>query len=357
MATSKDGAQPKRARTRRRTRLADIARIVGVSEATVSRSLRDDPQISEPTRRLVREVAADLEYVPNLAARSLASQSSRTLGLLVPDVTDPMHGLVVVGFETIASARGYTVIVMNGARDPDREERGIREFRAHQADGVAFCGTITEPTIAASAVRPGAAVFIGPEGVPRHHERRIPAAGALTADDAQGIRALVIHLHDTGHRLLSYVGASGFASDRIRQQAVASTIEELGHEPRLRVFGPAQTWDDYRRIVEQVHRERPEALVCYDDRVALTLMSALRERGIRVPHDVAVTGFDDIPFARLSNPMLTTVAQPAEMLGQRAAGMLLDTIESGELPASETMAVQLVVRESSTEEALVKFMP
>lgn len=295
MATSREGAKPAGPRGRRRTRLADIARIVGVSEATVSRSLRDDSQISQATRRLVHDVASDLEYVPNRAARSLASQASRTLGLLVPDVTDPMHGLVVTGFEAVAAELGYTVIVMSGARDQEREARGIREFRAHAADGVAFCGTITEPTAAASAVRPGPAVFIGPEGTPGQSGRNAPSAGCLTADDAQGIRDLVTHLDQTGRRVLSYVGGSGIASDRIRRRAVASTLEELGRVPRLREYGPARSWEDYQRIVKLVQREQPEALICYDDRAALTLIAALRERGIRVPADVAVTGFDDIP--------------------------------------------------------------
>lgn len=333
---------------RRRARLADIARILGVSEATVSRALRDDPQISQRTRDLVREVADDLQYVPNLAARSLASRTSRTLGLMIPDVTDPMHGLVVSGFEAVAAEQGYTVIVLNGLRDPERETRGMRELRARQADGVAFCATITDPATAIAATRPGPAVFISPEGASRQRDRSLLAAGCLTTDDEKGMRDLVTHLHATGRTVLSYVGGSGIASDRIRRQAIASTLERLGHEPRLREYAPSRTWEDFTRIVELVERERPEALVCYDDRAALNLMAALRERGVRVPDDVAVTGFDDIPFARIANPTLTTVAQPAVEQGGTAASMLLAAIESGELPMSVTLPVRLVVRESST---------
>lgn len=319
---------------------------MGVSEATVSRALRDDPQISERMRAHINEVARDLEYVPNLAARSLASRTSRTLGLMVPDVSDPMHGLVVAGFEAVAAERDHTVIVLNGSRDPEREARGIRAFRAHQADGVAFFGTTTDPATASAALRPGRVVFIGPEAH-RHRRPSQLATGCLTTDDAHGIRELVTHLHETGRTVLSYVGGSGIASDRIRREAVASALEGLGLEPRLREYAPSQTWADFERIVELVERERPEALVCYDDRAALMLMSALRERGIRVPDDVAVTGFDDIPFARIANPRLTTVAQPAEALGARAATMLFDAIGSGEMPASAVLPVELIVRESS----------
>jgi len=334
---------------RNRAKISDIARIVGVSEATVSRALRDDPQISEPTRIRAKQVAADLQYVPNLSARRLANKSSRTLGLMIPDVTDPMHAGVVTAFEAAAVERGYSVMVLNGSRDPQREARGIREFQAHQADGVAFCGTISDLAQSAAAVRPGPAVFIGPEGTEQRSSRHFDiGGGCLFTDDEGGIVDLVTHLYATRRTRLSYVAGPPISSDRIRRESIAVAIERLGFEPRVRAYAHATSWAEYLRIVELVERERPEALVCYDDQVALTLMSALRERGIRVPEDVAVTGFDDIPFARIAHPRLTTVAQPTEAMGARAAMMLLEAIETGTMPRSETMAVELVVRESST---------
>lgn len=330
---------------RRRTTLADIARLVGVSEATVSRALRDDPQISEQTRQRAQQVANDLEYVPNVAARNLASRQSRTLGLMVPDVTDPMHAGVVSGFESVASSQGYTVIVLNSQRDPHREARAMRELRAHQAAGVAFCGLVTDTGVALAAVRPSPAVFVGPEGL---RSPSIPTTtGHVLAAEADGMRQLVHHLADTGRQRISYLAGPPMASDKVRRGAITETLESLGLEPRLREFPAATDWDGYGRIVELVARERPEALVCYDDRAALMLLSALREHGIRVPDDVAVTGFDDIPFARLANPQLTTVAQPIEAMGQRAARMLLDGIRTGRIPETEVFPVELMVREST----------
>lgn len=345
MGAEDPGSGPRRGPGRRRATLADIARIVGVSEATISRALRDDPQISLGTRRLAQQVANDLEYVPNLAARNLASRRSRTLGLVIPDMTDPMHGGVVTGFEQTAAERGYAVVVLNSFRDAGREVRAFRELRAHQADGVAFCGTVTDPAVAQAAVRPGHAVFIDPAG-PRPSVMPAGASFVIT-NETKGILDLVTHLHDTGRSRLSYVAGPPIASDRIRRDAIGRALERLGLEPRLRVYAPAETWDDHLRIVDLVAHERPEALVCYDDRAALTVMSALRERGLRVPADVAVTGFDDIPFARLANPRLTTVAQPVEEMGARAAAMLIEAIETGERQPSVTLPVELIVRESS----------
>lgn len=340
-----------RSAPRRRTTLADIARLVGVSEATVSRALRDDPQISERTRRLAQQAANDLEYVPNVAARNLASRQSRTLGLMVPDVTDPMHAGVVSGFEAVASGHGYTVIVLNSERDPHREARAIRELRAHQVAGVAFCGLMTDTGAALAAVRPSPAVFVGPEGM---RGASIPTTtGHVLAAESDGIGQLIRHLADTGRHRISYLAGPRMASDRLRRDSIVATLETLGFEPRLREFTEARSQGDYARIVALVARERPEALVCYDDRTALMLMSALREVGIRVPDDVAVTGFDDIPFARLANPRLTTVAQPIEAMGERAARMLLEAIRTGHVPDTEVFPVKLVIRESTGEGAVV----
>lgn len=322
---------------------------MGVSEATVSRALRDDPQISARTRRRAQQAANDLEYVPNIAARNLASRQSRTLGLVVPDVTDPMHAGVVSGFEAVASSHGYTVIVLNSQRDPHREARAIRELRAHQAAGVAFCGLVTDTGGALAGVRPSPAVFVGPEG--RHVSTLPTTSGHVLAAEADGIRRLVHHLAETGRQRLSYLAGPPIASDRVRRDSIASTLEELGLEPRLRAFPEAPDRDGYARIVDLVARERPEALVCYDDRTALHLMGALRERGIRVPDDVAVSGFDDIPFARLANPRLTTVAQPIEAMGERAARMLLEAIRTGRIPDTEVFPVDLMIRESTSTRA------
>jgi LacI family transcriptional regulator len=341
----RDIEQQEGGRARRRTTLADIARLVGVSEATVSRALRDDPQISLRTRRLAQQAANDLEYVPNVAARSLASRQSRTLGLMIPDVTDPMHAGVVSGFESIASSHGYTVIVLNSQRDPQRETRAIRELRAHQVAGVAFCGLVTDTGTALAAVRPSPAVFVGPEGL---RSATIPTtSGHVLAAEADGMRQLVNHLAETGRHRISYLAGPPMASDKVRRDSITKALESLGLEPRLREFPAPRDWEGYTRIVELVARERPEALVCYDDRAALMLMSALREHGLRVPDDVAVTGFDDIPFARLANPQLTTVAQPIDQMGEQAASMLLETIRTGQIPDTEMFPVELMVREST----------
>jgi DNA-binding LacI/PurR family transcriptional regulator len=334
---------------RRRATLRDIARAVGVSVATASRALRDDPRIGERTRTRVRLVAEELGYVPNHAARTLARSTSLTLGLMVPDVVDPMHGLVVTGFERVAADRGYAVIVVNGFRDPAREVRGAAAFRAYQVDAVALCGTVTGEGVTAE-LGPEPVILIGPEhdgDATRPSVAREHPCVTLRADDEGGIRQLASHLLATGRSRFVYLNGHPIRSNRVRREALARALDESGLPAHLEAWPSAGGWADYERLAKRVARERPDALVCYDDETALNLLAALRSRGIEVPRDVAVTGFDDIPFARIANPALTTVAQPNERLGEQAAGILMDWLASGEPGSSVTLSVELVVRESS----------
>jgi LacI family transcriptional regulator len=329
-----------------RPTLSDIAKVLGVSEATVSRALRGNLDISEPTRLRIKGVARDLGYVPNAAARSLARQASRTLGLLVPDVTDPVHGLIVAGFGRAADSRGYTVIVMDGSLDAARRSRSLRTLLEHQAQGVAFCSTPVSPKQTIAEIQPAHAVFLMPEG---GHQRSPDDAplGCIRADDEHGIRLLIEHLLETGRKRFSYVNGPDIASNRLRRGAVLKSLESFGVEPRIREYSTSLEQADLDNVARLVARERPDALMCYDDKMALHLLDALRRENLSVPDDVAVTGFDGIPFAAISNPRLTTVVQPAELLGEIAANALFDAIETGAPPPDLTLPVTLAIRGSS----------
>lgn len=329
-----------------RPTLVDIARVLNVSEATVSRALRGSPEVSEQTRALIHGVARELGYVPNAAARSLARQSSRTLGLLVPDVTDPVHALIVAGFGRAADSRGYTVLVMDGSGDAARRARSLRTLIEHQAQGIAFCSTPVSPQEVIAEISPSHAVFlladeVGPAAVDG------PPVGRIRADDEQGIRLLIEHLLESGSSRLSYVNGPDIPSNRLRRNAVLKTLEALDIEPRIREYQTSLDQADLENVARLVARERPDALICYDDKMALHLMDALRRENLLVPTDVAITGFDGIPFAAISNPRLTTIEQPAELLGEMAATALFDAIESGKAPQDVTVPVTLAIRSSS----------
>lgn len=332
----------------RRITLEDVAKVVGVSAATVSRALRDDARISARTRETVRRTAEQLRYVPNAAARSLVIRTTRTLGLMIPDMNDPSHGQVATAFEQEAVARGYSVIVANGFAQEDRERSGLRAFTTQRVDGIALLGSVLDQDEVLAAVAPDRVVFIGSEHLGLGGAKTDLPVGCLRADEASGVEAMVAHLMARGRRRIGYVNGPQVLSNITRRNATFHALAAGGIKGRQRLYyGGAEGWLNGAAVAARVAQDRPDAVICYDDKLALAVMDGLRGLGVRVPDDIAVVGFDDIPFAALANPRLTTVAQPSAEMGRRAVGMLLGALGSDRLPASEVHPVRLVVRESS----------
>ena len=330
-----------------RVTIEDVARAAGASVATVSRALRDQPEVSAQTRRRIIRTARRLGYVPNRAARSLVVRATQTLGLLIPDATDPIHGQVATGFEQESTAHGYTVILANGFDDPAQERPALMSFAMHRADGIAVMGSVLKQREVRAAVRPSPVVFVNGEHPSLAGYQADLATGCLRADDLEGIKAVVQHLLDSGCRRLAYAGGPGSASDLTRRDAVIQALAGA-KAARPRVFvSRSEAWESDGALAAAIARDRPEAVICYDDKLALHLLDALRAYGITVPRDMALVGFDDIPFARLANPRLTTVAQPSVEMGRLAAAMLLRAIHTGVMPQSVRLPVHLVVREST----------
>ena len=333
---------------RRRVLLKDVALRVNVSGSTASRALADDPRIGEATRMAVKAAAAELNYVPNAAARSLRARRTRTLGLLLPDLRDPVHGQVASAFEQEARLQGYGVLVVAGERDLGRERLGLRVFAEHGTDGVAVVSGVLSPRELRDRVDPDRLVLVWPDhrSLPRRDGPRI--AGVIQTDDASGVRAAVEHLIAGGCRRIAYVEGGVRASNAIRAETVAITLREHGiRDPMLTFSAPVDAWRMPGELAAQIAADLPEALVCYDDQLALGLMDALREHGVRIPEDMQIVGFDGIPFAAIANPRLTTVAVPSAEMGRAAATSLIRAIHDGALPEGTLLPVNVVVREST----------
>ncbi len=323
-------------------RLRDVAQLAGVSQPTVSRSLRNDPQISERTRALVRDIAEQLGYVPNAAASNLALGRSQTLGLMVPDVTDPVHGQIVSGFEDEATKRGYVLLVSNFRYDPAVEYRGLRTLISNQAAGIAIFGGVIDPALVRPRNRGTSIVFIGPENLSSLHHAPQPAT--VLADDAAGMSAAVVESIQLGYRRFAFVDGPGVASNVRRRTAAEQALEQAGAEP-LRTYKHAA--GDFTNVARRLLQDRRDLILCFDDQRALNLLSALYRLGVRVPDDVGVIGFDDIPFAAISNPPLSTVAVPYETMGQLACSMLMEELSSARPSDLVTLPVRLELRSTT----------
>ncbi len=325
-----------------------MARVAKVSRSTASRALVDDPRISEPTRAAVKHAATELGYVLNAAARSLRARRTRILGLMVANLSDPVHGEIAEAFEQEAWAGGYRVILSIGLRDPALERRALRTFAEQAADGVAMVSCVLAPSEARALVQPDRLIIVQPDHRRAQRYRGPLSPGVITTDDAQGVEAVVDHLVASGYRDIAYVGGGARASSTVRREAVARSLKRHGLRPRLdRFTSSSDSWRAPDALAALIATHLPEALICYEDVLALALMDALRKLGIRTPDDIGIVGFDGIPFSEFSNPRLTTVTTPLAELGRLSATALLEAIQTGWLPAPMVLPVELVVREST----------
>ena len=306
-----------------------MARRAGVSQSTVSLVLsgKGAGRISARTEALVRQAAADLGYRPNVAARALRTGTARTVGLVVTDVTHPFFGPVLRGAQAAAWRAGYAVALVDVANDPDRERASFEALRAGPADGFMFF-----------TVGP-------PEGSGEHVvaiEVQPPGMAYVRVDTDHGTELAVRHLIDLGHTRIGHLGSWLDAETfRRRIDAMAALLgDDVPYETAP--FDYQEACTAALRLLDA----SLTAIFCEDDVLAGGVYLAARERGLRIPEDLSVVGFDDLPFARVFDPPLTTVAIDPEALGAGAFEVLLDLIE-GRPAASRVLPVELVVRDST----------
>jgi LacI family transcriptional regulator len=333
---------------RRRVLLRDVAAAANVSNSTASRALSDDPRISLATRLTVQAAAAELRYVPNVAARSLRRRHTATLGLLIPNLSDPVHSLIASGFEEVASQAGFCVMMVAGEDEPARERVALKVFAEHGADAVAIVSSAISPREARERVDPARLLLVQPDHRTLPRKPGSATAGVILTDDESGVRAAVEHLVDCGYRRIAYIQGEEGPSNDLRQASVAATLRARGVRTGLRTIAAASdAWRAPGSLADAIRADLPDAIVCYDDKLALALMDALRQRDVRVPNDIAVVGFDGIAFTAISNPRLTTVSTPAAEMGRLAAMFLIRAIRDGTPPEGRVLTPELVVREST----------
>ncbi|HXF71117.1 MAG TPA: LacI family DNA-binding transcriptional regulator [Actinomycetota bacterium] len=328
--------------------LADVARFAAVSPATASRALRGDPRISERTRDLVQRTAAELGYVPDLRARALRRGSTEVIGLLVPTVTDPMHAQIMTGIHQEVADTEFNVLFATSLGRPELEAQALQVFARHRTAGIILVSNVLRPAEAMDLAGTDRVVFVLPDHISLAGYQQDPEVGVIRADDPSGVIAEVHHLIDQGAERLAFVSGQLLASHVTRRTAAEGAVAESHLRHPLTIYPSLGAgFDVPPRILGRIARDRPDGLICYDDFTALRLIHALKERGLRVPEDIAVCGFDDVPFARMAAPPLTTVRQPTEEMGREAVRMLLTCLETGSMPPSRVHPVRFIPRAST----------
>jgi LacI family transcriptional regulator len=332
-----------------RATIADVARAAGVHASTVSRALNPATRemVTEAVATRVAEAAARLGWRPSALAAGLRTRRSRTIGILVPDLVNPIFPPIVRAAETLLAAQGYATLVANTDNDPAREELLIDRMAAHLVDGL---------MLASAAEGTGAMALCARWGIPVVLiNRRLPgaAASAVTNDDWRGIGLAVAHLVALGHRRIAHLGGPAGVSTAIDRRdgflaALAGSGLDPGQEPVAAAAGYTREAgrEAMRRLLDG---PRFTAVVAANDMLCLGIYDVLQQAGVAVgAGGISVTGFNDMPFVDLIHPPLTTVRIQHATMGREAAATLLAELAAPETPHRDILlAPELVVRAST----------
>lgn len=337
---------------KKRVSIKDIARLAGVSSPTVSRALHGRGRVSDATRERITKLADEVGYTPSLVARGLVMQRSYCVGLIVPQFADPFQSEVAQGVEEEARQYHYSLFLASAGVDPARELEIARTFHGRQVDGIVVSASRAGNRYTELEQETGIPIVMLNSHVEDNNFH------SIRHDDYTGICHLVEYLIQRGYRRIAYVGNErGMRIAVERQRAWADTLQAAGLIPELAVNGPSgriyggiMAAEPLLERADQLWRQPPDAICCYNDTMAIGVLSVLRQHGLRVPDDVALTGFDDIDVAAVIDPPLTTWRQPRYKMGVEAMKILLSLMNPQENlthPQITKMQGELVVRRSA----------
>lgn len=325
--------------------LEDVARLAGVSTATVSRCLNTPDRVVESTRLKVAEAVRTLGYLPNFGARAMAAKRTNTIGAVIPTMENAIFARGIQAFQEALHDQGYTLLVASSSYSLDLEEEQIRALVARGADGLLLIGHDRLP---------GVREFLQRHDVPAlvawayDREGRLPSIGF---DNRAAMNALAREAIGLGHRRIGVISARTAANDRARQRltGIRDALREAGlDESGLSVVETTYGINEGAEAFERLMRAEspPTVVLCGNDVLAVGALRRARDLGISVPGDVSVTGFDDIDLAQVAVPGLTTVHVPHREMGRQAAQMLVQMVESGSPGESVELATAICTRDS-----------
>lgn len=333
--------------------IVDIARIAEVSPSTVSRALQDHPRISPERRAEIQRLAETLGYRPNQMARGLVTGRSHMLGAVVTDVTDPFVAEVLKGAAAAAREAGYGLLFAMSNRDPAQELAAAETLLDHDVDGLIVISSRV-PSRYADLAR-GGDRETGDQApvVLVNNELAGARIFSVRMDNAGGAAEAVAYLRQLGHRRIAFVaGPEGGRSNRERFAGYLQGIAAngLGPAAELIVSGGGLLEDGPRALTAltrpEIVTDRPTAVLCYNDLAAIGLLAAAARAGLRVPGELSVVGFDNIPLSAYATPPLTTVEQPTAALGRAAVESCLRALAGIPVP-DVVLQGRLIVRESA----------
>ena len=309
------------------TTIKDIAKQAGVAHSTVSRALHGSSLISFETAERIRKVAQEMGYQPSAAARSLKTNRSQVLGVIVSSIDDPFFSEILFGIEGCAQEGGYSLFIAASQHDPARERKIVQTMMEQRTEGVIICSSSFSAEEGRQLLKYGFPIVVV------NHQAAEDYHYSIYHDDVDGSQQITRHLIDLGHKKIAYLGNS--LSGRTTLDRLSGFQGEMGEAgleiPEAFVYhvaggGPIQGLAGIDYFLELAIR--PTAIVCFNDMMAIGVLKGCNQAGVIVPGDISVTGFDNISFSLYTNPPLTTLDQPKRSIGAEAARLLLDLLNS-----------------------------
>lgn len=326
----------------KRVTMRDVAARAGVSIATVSRVLNDFPAIGEETKQRVRAVCAELNYMPDFAARGLSGHATHMLGLIVPDVSNPYFSGMATAIGRAASENGYQVLLSNSLHAPERELEVIDSMLSQQVDGLLLSAYSPEQQLRRNElIRRLPCIYLGSN----HGE----GCSFVEVDNENGACQAAQYLLRLGHRDIVFLGGrQGSSTLAARLRGYYRMQRENGFTGQV-ITAPEETsglrqWS-YERALELFRSDRrPKAIIAYSDMIALKVLEAAEECGLRAPEDFSILGFDNIYYGAFPRIQLTSISQRKFWMGRLAVERLMEKIAGDDHTTEDVLPTELVIR-------------
>lgn len=334
--------------------IKDIARELGISPSTVSRALKDHPDISPETKKAVNELAEKLNYQPNVVALSLRSSKTNTIGVIIPEIVHFFFSTVISGIEDVAYSAGYNIIITQSNESLTREKSDLKALFNSRVDGMLM--SISRETIDFEHID-----NILSKGMPIVFFDRIydiPGSSKVIVDDLTGAKEATHHLIEQGCKRIAHLeGPPNLTISKQRLQGYMDALQEGGlkYDESLVVLCPQGSTEEGKLATEKLLNQKnpPDGIFASNDQAAIGAMQAIKQKGLRIPLDIAVIGFSNWSLSSMMEPPLSSVDQPGFEMGQEAARILIRNIESMAKkkvqtePEVKVLKTKLIVRESS----------
>jgi LacI family transcriptional regulator len=331
-----------------RASLPMVAQRAGVSLGTASNVLNRPHLVSEGTRERVLRAMDELDYVPNVGARQLRQGRSHLIGVLVLDISNPFWGEVVRGAEAVAADSGEVIIVCNAGESTVKEDNALRALTEHRVDGLLIAPVAADEDRLERLQRSGMQVVL------LDYPSSRPTLRSVAVDDIRGGALAAGHLLGLGHTHVAFLGSTTihWGADRrigVDRAFHAAGLDPAGHVRDVRTTALSSAEGERAADAIVAADPRPTAVICVNDLLALGVLRGLNRSGLRVPQDISVVGYDDVPFAAALSPPLTTIQQRPYRIGETAAHLMLDATGEGPQDAERHVVFdpRLVVRDST----------